>query len=184
MKTKLILLSLLCLSQTILLAQKKVAIDTKTSLLKWTGHAEIGTYAPSGTLNLWEGVVYLKGDEITAALLTVDMKSMKQENSDLVNHLKSEDFFDVEKYSVSTIKINSIRNGKAYGQITMKNKTQAFECPIAITKTGGELSVTGKAIIDRTKYGIIYNSGSFFSGLGDHAIKNTFDVAFNIVVNL
>ena len=178
------MLSILIISHTISLAQRNVTIDTKNSLVNWTGHAEIGTYAPAGTLNLAQGTVSLKGNEITAALLTVDMKSMNQENSDLVNHLKSQDFFDVEKYPASTIKIDRVSGGNAFGQITIKNKTLPLLCPVTIVKTGNQLLVTGRTVIDRTKYGIVYNSGSFFSGLGDRAIKNTFDVAFSVVVNM
>ena len=184
MKTKLTLLSIFIILTTSLFAQHNINIDTKNSIVNWTGHAEIGSYAPAGTLNLSAGTLSLNGDAVTAANLQIDMKSMKQDNNNLLTHLKSEDFFDVEKYPVSSIKISKIVGGNAYGQLTVKDKTQPFSCPVAVVHKGNQLVVTGKTLIDRTKYGIIYNSGSFFSNLGDHAIRNTFDVEFSIMVNL
>lgn len=182
MKIKFILTSLICLFVQLTFGQQKLAIHTKTSIINWTGHAEIGTYAPAGTLAFKEGSVTTKASQIISANLTIDMQSMKQENENLIGHLKSADFFDVDKYPVSTIRISKIVNGKAYGTLTIKNKTLPFSCPILVKKDNGETNITGSTVIDRTAYGITYNSGSFFSGLGDKAIKNTFDISFSIWV--
>jgi hypothetical protein len=35
--------------------------------------------------------------------------------------------------------------------------------------------------VDRTKYGIEYNSGSIFDGLGDRVIYDNFELAVNLV---
>lgn len=184
MKTKFILLALACLSHTLLFAQKNIAIDAKASTLTWTGHAEIGSYAPQGTLNFSSGTVSFKGETVVGADLAIDMKTMQQSNNDLVTHLKSADFFDVETYPVAAIKITRIAGGQAYGKLTIKNKTQPFSCPVAIVTANKQYTITGKTVIDRTKYGIIYNSGSFFSNLGDHAIRNTFEVEFKVVAGM
>lgn len=157
-------------------------IDTKNSLINWTGHAEIGSYAPAGTLNFSSGQINIANGRITDASLTIDMKSMQQENTHLLEHLKSEDFFDVEKYQFSSINITRVDNNRAYGQLTIKGKTKAFSCPVSIIKTDGKLLITGSTTIDRTAYGITYNSGSFFSNLGDKAIRNTFDITFKVLV--
>ncbi len=173
----------LCFFAVTASAQKTQNIDAKNSMLNWTGHAEIGSYAPAGTLAFKSGQVKFKGDQISSAVLLVDMKSLAQQNNNLAEHLKSEDFFDVEKYPQSTIKINKIENGKAYGELTIKNKTLPVVCPVNISKSDGKTTITGTLVIDRTSYGITYNSGSFFSGLGDKAIRNTFEVSYKVVVN-
>ena len=53
--------------------------------------------------------------------------------------------------------------------------------PGCLKRMASGIMVTSNIIIDRTSYGIIYNSGSFFSGLGDKAIRNTFDVSFTVI---
>ena len=183
MKSRIILTAIFICIANVLFAQTTLSIDTKNSIINWTGHAEVGSYAPKGTLNVKEGVVKFNRRLITGGTLTVDMKSMSQENENLLAHLKSDDFFDVEKYPVSVLKIERISKNIAYGKLTMKNKTLPFECPITIKQEKDRFTITGSALIDRTQYGIIYNSGNFFSGLGDKAIRNTFEIEFRIITS-
>ncbi len=180
MKTIITLIATILISITRADAQTQFTVDTKTSIINWTGHAEVGSYAPAGTLNLASGSISLRDGKITSAALKIDMKSMQQSNTNLLNHLKSEDFFDVERFPFSELVINKVVNGVAYGQLTVKGKAAPFSCPVTVTQSEKQLTISGNTVIDRTKYGIIYNSGSFFSGLGDKAIRNTFDVSFTI----
>lgn len=182
MKTILFFAGIFALTTNVLFAQTPASADIKNSIINWTGHAEVGSYSPAGTLNFKEGHVSMKDGNITAADFTVDMTSMKQDNETLLGHLKSDDFFDVAKYPTSRIVISKIANGRGYGLLTIKNKTLPFNCGVIIAKSNGKTIITGNATIDRTQYGIIYNSGNFFSGLGDKAIKNTFDINFSIVI--
>jgi polyisoprenoid-binding protein YceI len=161
-------------------AQAAYPIDTKTSVLKWTGHAEVGTYAPSGTLSLRQGQIAIKDGSFAGANLVVDMNSMTQDNADLLHHLKSADFFDVEHFPTSTIKIERVENKTLFGTITIRAKTTPFQAPVTVAENDGRFLVTGKITLDRTKYGIVYNSNNFFSGLGDKAIRNTFEVEFSL----
>ncbi len=162
------------------IGQNIVQFDPVKSKILWTGHAEIGSYAPSGTLNLLSGEAKIQDGKINSSLIIIDMKSMKQENAHLLEHLKSEDFFDVDRFPISQIKINRIKDGVAFGTITIKNKSKGLVCPVNIRREKDHLSVSGKVTIDRTQFGIIFNSGNFFSGLGDKAIRNTFEVEFEL----
>jgi hypothetical protein len=45
---------------------------------------------------------------------------------------------------------------------------------------GNELTASGTASIDRTKWDIRYGSGKFFSGLGDNMIKDEFEIKFEL----
>jgi polyisoprenoid-binding protein YceI len=161
-------------------AQSVYPIDNKTSVLKWTGHAEVGTYSPSGTLSVREGKVLIKDHNFAGADLLVDMNSMTQDNADLLHHLKSADFFDVEHYPTCAIKIDRIDNGTVFGTITIRAKTTPFQAPVAVTQNKDRFLISGKITLDRTRYGIVYNSSNFFSGLGEKAIRNTFEVEFSL----
>ncbi len=176
----------LSLSSVALRAQKSATnlpIDTKETSLIWTGHAEVGTYAPSGTLAVNGGQVTFLGGRFTGAMMTIDMKSLNQSNADLTHHLKGPDFFDVDRFPTSTLKLEQFdkSNGTVSGTLTIKGKTSTFRSPISLSSTGGQFMVSGKVTLDRTAYGIVYNSTNFFSGLGDKAIRNTFDVEFKVV---
>ena len=115
------------------------------------------------------------------AHLVVDMNSMAQENTDLLHHLKSADFFDVEHYPTATIDLDHYTTQTVSGKLTIHGKSSPFQAPVQITPAGDHFIVTGKVNLDRTRYGIVYNSQSFFSGLGDKAIRNDFNVEFSIV---
>ena len=180
MKTTYITTLIICLLSKALVAQSTLTTDTRKSIINWTGHAQIGSYAPAGTLIFKSGQAYVSSGTIKNGLFIIDMKSMKQENDHLLEHLKSSDFFDVDKYPVSSIRIARISGSEAYGKLTIKGKTLPFHCPVIIRKDSNGYIISGTAVIDRTSYGILYNSDNFFSGLGDKAISNNFDVTFTL----
>lgn len=171
---------ILCLTENLLFAQDKLTLDCRSSMINWTGHAQIGTYAPAGTLNFKAGQATMNDGAIKSGFFVIDMKSMKQDNEHLLEHLKSSDFFDVESYPESTIRIDKISNNQAYGGLTIKGRSQPFNCLVTVRRENGRYIISGKAVIDRTAYGVTYNSDSFFTGLGDKAISNTFDVSFTL----
>lgn len=94
----------------------------------------------------------------------------------LEGHLKSDDFFGVDKYPTASLTIksaNRIKDGYyVNGEITIKGTTQpiAFELEVEGNKAEAELK------IDRTKFDIRYGSGSFFANLGDKTIYDNFEV--------
>ncbi len=52
---------------------------------------------------------------------------------------------------------------------------------MALASATDGASATGKATIDRTKFGLKYGSKSFFDNIGDKAIDDTFDLTFNVI---
>jgi polyisoprenoid-binding protein YceI len=161
-------------------AQTAGNVDIHKSLITWTGHAQIGTYSPTGTLTLKGGSIKIIAGKVVSAALEIDMTTLKQDNAQLAEHLKSDDFFAVDKYPLSRLSIKTIKSGIAYGTVTIKDNTRAVSFPVVMTIADGVVTITGKTSLDRTQFGVIYNSNSFFSNLGDHAISNTFEVAFKI----
>jgi polyisoprenoid-binding protein YceI len=59
-----------------------------------------------------------------------------------------------------------------YGELTIKGITQDINFDLTVNNN----SASGKLIIDRTKFGIKYGSGSFFSDLGDRTIYDEFEL--------
>ena len=100
----------------------------------------------------------------------------------LKKHLKGEDFFEVDKYPTAVLKIINSKNFindevEVYGNLTIKKTTKPII--FKIKQLGNNFF--GKITIDRTLFGVQYNSKSFFDNLGDQAIKNEFDLAFSLV---
>ena len=179
MKT-LLFFSFLFLGTLPVIAQRYVA-DAKQTKLAWTGYGEVGSYAPSGTIQLQQGVFDLNGTQLTKGRIDIDMRTIQHDDEKMQTHLRGEDFFNAPKFPTATFVLQQIKGNQATGQLTIKGTTKPVSFPILITTEGDALRIKGKATIDRTVFGIKYNSSSFFSGLGDYAIKNTFDLAFDVV---
>lgn len=162
-------------------AQTSYTVDTKASQLSWTGYAEVGSWAPTGTIQLQKGQLSASGKQISGASFVVDMTTLQHENEKLQTHLREEDFFDVTHFPTATFMLSNLTSQTATGQLTIRGVTKPVSFPIVISQEKDGLHIRGKATIDRTQFNIRYNSTSFFSGLGDYAIKNDFTLTFNVV---
>ena len=175
-------LFLFLLATTTLFAQNKIVASIDHSV-DWTGYGAIGGYSLSGTLNIKSASFDL--DELgnpTKGEVVFDMTSMAHENKQLIKHLKSEDFFFVNKYKTATFVLEKITETQLVGNLTMRGVTEKISVPCQIQKTASGIVMNGTTEIDRTKFGINYNSNSFFKNLGSQAIKDKFTVNFNLVL--
>ncbi|NKI31767.1 YceI family protein [Croceivirga thetidis] len=149
----------------------------------WTGYGAIGGYSLNGTLNIKNASFELDqfGNPIKGEIV-FDMTTMAHDNQQLIEHLKSEDFFYVRKHKTAIFTIEQISETHLIGQLTMRGVTNKISVPCNTKKSESGMIISGKTEIDRTKFGINYNSNSFFKNLGSQAIKDKFTVAFNLVL--
>lgn len=189
MKTKKLALALLvALSGNVLFAQG-VEVNTEKSSIKWMGK-KIGT-KHEGTVHIKSGSLELQDNMITAANIVIDMTSITNSdlenenyNQKLVGHLKSDDFFGVEKYPTAQFVLrqsSKFSNGMATltGDITIKGKTESVS--FEVHKGGNEYAAN--IALDRSKFDVRYGSGSFFDNLGDSAIDDLFTLDIRLVIN-
>lgn len=188
MKTKiLVLASIILMSGSVVFAQK-AEVNTKQSSVEWHGK-KIGS-KHVGEIQLKSGYFEIQDDQIMAGNFVVDMTTitntdLKNENYNqkLVGHLKSDDFFGVERFPSATFKVtesSKFSNGKATlsGDITIKGKTESIS--FEVKRTGKEYSA--KMNIDRSKFDVRYDSNSFFDNLGDKAINDIFTLDIKLVI--
>ena len=169
-------------------------VQPQLSSLGWLGKKVGGQH--NGTIDLKEGTVLVKGSQITGGTLVADMNSMKDTdltdagyNAKLMGHLKSEDFFGVEKNPTATFVITSIKplkgdangnNATVTGNLTIKGKTNPLSFPAKVGVKNGVAAASGTAIIDRTKYDVKYGS-TLFGAAADKAIDDNFTLTFNAI---
>ncbi len=177
-------------------AAETMTVDTKASKVEWLGEKVTGKH--NGNVMLQSGTVEATGGRLTGGSFVLDMTSITNEdlkdaeyNGKLIGHLKSDDFFSVEKNPTATFKITSVAavkgaeagkpNYTVNGDLTIKGITNRITFPATVAMKGGQLTAVGTAKVDRTKYDIKYGSGSFFDNLGDKAISNDMTITFNVV---
>lgn len=160
--------------------------QAEKSQLKWAGKAAFSTYTLEGRIDLKSAEIQTSEDNIQVGTFIFDMKSMNGEIKDLIKHLKSKDFFEVKKYKTATFElkemsINDKGESIAKGELTIKGKTKPIEFVINSRNVDNQLTIKGKAIVNRTEYGITFNSPSFFEKLKDQAIADDFELDFELV---
>lgn len=165
----------------------KKEVDVKSSTVEWTGKKITGA-AHTGNIQLKEGFLNLTEEgQLTGGEFVMDMNTIVvtdlsgEYKTKLENHLNDDDFFGVNNYATSKLVITSVdpKEGNTYevtGDLTIKGKTE----PVIFDMELKEGSATAQVVIDRTKYGIRYGSGSFFSNLGDNTINNNFTLDVNL----
>lgn len=167
-------------------------VDAKSSTISWTGYKVTGKHY--GKVALRSGELQMDHGTIVGGNFVIDMASITCEdlsgetNGKLVGHLKSEDFFGVEKNPTATLKITrAIPQGeglyKMVADLTIKNTTKPVRFTARVTKEGNKEIATADIKVDRSEYDVRYGSGSFFDNLGDKTIYDEFDLSVRLVMN-
>ena len=157
-------------------------LDPAASRLTWTGYAAVGPWAPSGTIQLRGGTLAVEpGGRIRAGQLDVAMTTLAHDNADLQAHLRAPDFFDVTRFPTATFVLRTLARDSVFGTLTLKGLPRPVAFPVHLSRSPAGLRLTGTATVDRTRFGVRYNSPRFFSDLGDHAIRDDFQLTFDLV---
>ena len=175
-------------------AQGTVSGDFKAApvatTINWRATKVTGEH--SGAVKLKSGVFHIKEGKLKAGSFEIDMKTI--ENTDmqpgeyktkLENHLKSDDFFSVEKHPVAKLDITKAefvkdKNYSITGKLTIKGITNDVTFPATVEVSDAKLDATCDITIDRTKWDIRYGSGKFFEGLGDKMIHDKFTMQVKV----
>lgn len=165
-------------------------LDTANSSISWTGQKVSGKH--NGKIKFKDGQLTAKGGILTDGKMVIDMTSISNEdltdsesNQKIIGHLKSDDFFAVNKYPTATFDVKRIDPGTddmqiVVGDLTIKDKTEEISIPAKINVKDKTVTASGKTSIDRTKWDIRYGSGKFFEGLGDKMIYDEIELEYDL----
>ena len=151
--------------------------DKTQSLIRWYGE-ELTGKTHFGNLSFNEGRIELQDGLIIGGNFVVNMTSLSVEDlsggakARLEGHLRSDDFFSVDKYPEATLKISQKAKvegdvQKLYGELTIKGIKHAVDFSIILVD---KKTATANLTFDRSKYNVRFRSGSFFENLGDKLI--------------
>jgi polyisoprenoid-binding protein YceI len=131
-----------------------------------------------GHFNVYDGTVVTKNEDFTDAQVnfSVDAASINTESADRDKHLKSADFFDVEKFPKLNFKSTSFKkvSGNKYsleGELTIKNVTKKVKFDVTYNGQAkspwGQTAAGFKATssINRFDYGLTWSKALEAGGL-------------------
>jgi len=188
MNTKKSFLLVLALLFAFLVNAQSFKANVEKSELKWLAKKVTGQH--NGHLMLKSGELTLESGKLTNGNFVIDMTTIADDdlkdpgyNQKLVGHIKSDDFFGVDKFPTATFVLTGSGEFKdnvanVSGKLTIKGITN----PVLTTVTKDGNTYNAIFSVDRSKYDVRYGSGSFFENLGDKAIDDIFTVTVKLVV--
>ncbi|MEO5915766.1 MAG: YceI family protein [Luteolibacter sp.] len=103
--------------------------------------------------------------------VVIDMKSAFADSEKLTGHLKSPDFFDVEKFPEATFDVTGFKKDSdttytVSGNFTLHGQTKNISFPTTVSQTGDTVKIDAKFDINRKDFGIVY------AGMADDLIRD------------
>lgn len=151
-------------------------LDTAASTVTWVGTKPSGQHV--GNIKISAGTMEVKKETIKSGSFTIDMTTITDNDmkgskgqGGLEKHLKSADFFDVEKFPTASFEITGIAKldgttkplmeGATHnvsGNLTMKGITKNITFPAIIAFNGKQMKAQADFNIDRTQWGVNYGT--------------------------
>ncbi|RIV20572.1 YceI family protein [Fibrisoma montanum] len=184
-------------AKTVVAKAVNYTVDTEQSSLTWNAKKVGGEH--TGTLKLAKGQLTAEGNKLTAGNFMIDMTTIVDTditnpsgNKRLTDHLKSEDFFSVEKNPTATFKITKVTpvaGAKAgepthtvTGDLSIKGTTKSISFPAAVNVSGNRVEATGTATVNRLDYDIKYRA-AIIGTAADKIIDDTFTLNIKLIAN-
>ena len=169
------------------------AIDTLNSKVEWKGYKILKSENTShfGTIKFESGDVTIKDGKLESgkfvadmnSLTSVDLKDDAEQLGKLNGHLKSGDFFEVEKFPTASYEITKVTpsadgdyNTLLDGNLTIKGITKPVQFKANVSVKEGEASIaTEPKDINREEFGV-----KFQAPAENGVIKNEVTLQINV----
>jgi len=178
----------------------KLGVNAAESKVNWIGKKPGGEH--NGYVKIQSGELLVSKNEVTGGSFVIDLNSIvcldlsnAEYNGKLVGHLKSADFFDVAKYPTAKFtitKVSKLQAGQAAsgskathqieGNLTIKDVTKKVSFPASVSLYNGKITATAPTFtIDRTEWGVNYQSKKIFAELKDQFIHDEITLSIDLI---
>ena len=157
----------------------------KSSTITFTGSKVTGSH--EGGFKNFEGHFFVDNGVLATGghQLVIDMTSTYSDAEKLTGHLKSPDFFDVEKYPNSTFIVTDIKEqsgakGETHlltGNFELHGVTKSIAIPITVKTSEDSIHVTADFFINRFDFNIKY------PGKQDDLIRKEVVIMFDLTAS-
>lgn len=151
---------------------QKYLITPENSKIEFVGSKVTGSH--NGSFRKFSGTIDFSGQPETSRVnITIEAASIEADDPGLTKHLKTPDFFDVEKFPQTTFVSTAIKPGgekgathTITGNLTMHGVTKSITFPANIAIAPEAITVDSTFSINRKDFGINY------AGAADNLIRD------------
>ncbi len=172
-------------------------IDAEKSVLEWIGRNINNRH--HGRITISSGEIVLAQGRPVSGRFVLDMNTITNTDlqddgwrSMLLRHLKSDDFFDVERYPTATFALRGATviaestpgtpNMEISGLLTIKETAKPISFPAIIAaQEDGTLKAHAVIDLDRTLWDVCYGSGKLYERLGMHLVNDLISIELFII---
>lgn len=149
-------------------ADGSYTVITNASQLKWTGYHLAKSYEHNGNVKIKSGNLSIADGKISSGEFLIDMTSITnndltdtKNNAKLVNHLKSDDFFNAKKFPEAKVVIKKSEPSgsglKVTADLTIRGITKTIEFDATLKDQDANLvEATADLKIKRTDFQVMY----------------------------
>ncbi len=170
-------------------------IETE-SYINWKASHLGGIQPRFGKIKIKNANISASPDKIVSASFDIEMNSLTVEsiedpkqNKELTTHLKSSDFFNIEKYPVSRFQMTEIKSTKGEynsvvaGNLTILDITKSITFNANINTSSSEIYVKSENFtVNRTDWNLTYNVEGTEGVPTDYLIAN--EIGFEIDIKI
>ena len=140
-----------------------LTINEDNSSIGFVGSKVTGSH--EGGFRDFEGTIAYNPEDATQSTInvTIQTASLFADDERLTNHLKSDDFFNVEAIPTATFTSSSITEGgegdathTITGVLNLHGQEQTIQFPATVNVSDSEVRATSEFSIDRTDFGMVY----------------------------
>lgn len=173
------------------------AVDAGASRVEWTGRNLLNEHR--GTIAVARGELVFRNQEPVSGWLTLDLTRLSCQDLEgdplhqvLIDHLQSSDFLDTVRHPEARLDLTHLRkvpgaaagvpNLEVGGALTLRGLARPVRCCLTggITPEG-KAAAQGTLLLDRTRWGILYGSGSWYQKLGGHLVNHEVVLSVRVV---
>lgn len=156
---------------------REYVISPTDSKIEFVGSKVTGSHT-GGFTNFQGAVKVAEGKVVGTPVIRIDMNSTWSDNERLTGHLRSPDFFHVEKFTNSVFTLTKFEgegeNVTIHGNLELHGVTKGISFPAKVKLVGDTAHVTAEFAINRKEFGIVY------PGKSDDLIRDNVIIRFDL----
>ncbi len=173
-----------------------IPVSAQSGQIEWRGWKTNVDWGHTGTIQIKEGEFDVKDGELVGGSFTIDMNTIHatdleegtEDYTNLVGHLKSDDFFGVEenptaKFEITEVMANSEgeTSHKIKGNLTMRGETKNVEFAADVQVGDNMVSFQAPAFtINRTKWNVMFRSSGIEGVTKDQLIDDYIELQIDL----